>query len=121
MDKTQITSTQSDPSEQLSVWCTDPFTLLVQQYPANKDSRYKWIQTVTFIAARVGPQSVLRNSCITLLSSNSVFHSILFQAAEAYLVHLFEDAMLCTVHGKRVTLMTKDLQLAMRLRGRELW
>lgn len=41
-------------------------------------------------------------------------------AAEAYLVGLFEDGMLCAIHGKRVTLQVKDLQLALRIRGREL-
>ncbi|KAL7421523.1 centromeric DNA-binding histone H3-like protein cse4 [Cryptotrichosporon argae] len=39
------------------------------------------------------------------------------EAAEAYLVHLFEDANLCAVHGKRVTIMVKDIQLARRIRG----
>lgn len=39
------------------------------------------------------------------------------EAAEAYLISLFEDANLCAVHGRRVTIMTKDLQLAKRIRG----
>ena len=39
------------------------------------------------------------------------------EAAEAHLVHLFEDANLCAIHGKRVTLMVRDLQLARRIRG----
>ncbi len=51
------------------------------------------------------------------------------EAAEAYLVHLFEDAYvfacnetnpcrnLCAIHAKRVTLMQKDIQLARRIRG----
>ena len=38
------------------------------------------------------------------------------EAAEAYLVSLFKDGNLCTIHGKRVTLMPKDLQLAKRIR-----
>ena len=38
-------------------------------------------------------------------------------AAEAYLVGLFEDANLCAMHAKRVTIMTKDLFLARRIRG----
>lgn len=41
------------------------------------------------------------------------------EAAEAYLVHLFEDAMLCAIHGKRVTVMVKDIHLARRLHGLE--
>jgi histone H3 len=39
------------------------------------------------------------------------------EAAEAYLVGLFEDTNLCALHAKRVTIMTKDMQLARRLRG----
>lgn len=39
------------------------------------------------------------------------------EAAESYLVGLFEDANMCTVHGKRVTVMPKDIQLARRIRG----
>ncbi|KAA8520728.1 hypothetical protein F0562_015000 [Nyssa sinensis] len=40
------------------------------------------------------------------------------EAAEDYLVHLFEDAMLCAIHAKRVTLMKKDWELARRLGGK---
>jgi len=39
------------------------------------------------------------------------------EATEAYLVHLFEDANLCAIHAKRVTLMTRDIHLARRIRG----
>nr|XP_011463296.1 PREDICTED: histone H3.3-like [Fragaria vesca subsp. vesca] len=39
------------------------------------------------------------------------------EAAEAYLVGLFEDTNLCAIHAKRVTIMPKDIQLARRTRG----
>eukprot|EP00405_Crypthecodinium_cohnii_P022013 CAMPEP_0206477500 /NCGR_PEP_ID=MMETSP0324_2-20121206/35418_1 /ASSEMBLY_ACC=CAM_ASM_000836 /TAXON_ID=2866 /ORGANISM="Crypthecodinium cohnii, Strain Seligo" /LENGTH=166 /DNA_ID=CAMNT_0053953473 /DNA_START=68 /DNA_END=568 /DNA_ORIENTATION=- len=39
------------------------------------------------------------------------------EASESYLVSLFEDSNLCAVHGKRVTVMARDLALAQRLRG----
>ncbi|KAI0127507.1 histone-fold-containing protein [Xylariales sp. AK1849] len=39
------------------------------------------------------------------------------EAAEAFLIHLFEDANLCAIHAKRVTIMQKDIQLARRIRG----
>ena len=40
------------------------------------------------------------------------------EAAEAYLVDLFEDTNLCAIHAKRVTIiMQKDLLLVRRLRG----
>mmetsp|Transcript_43060 Transcript_43060/g.99068 ORF Transcript_43060/g.99068 Transcript_43060/m.99068 type:complete len:280 (+) Transcript_43060:47-886(+) len=39
------------------------------------------------------------------------------EAAEEFLVGLFEDAYLCAAHGKRVTLMPRDLHLSLRLRS----
>ena len=39
------------------------------------------------------------------------------EAAEAYLIGLFEDTNLCAIHAKRVTIMPKDIQLARRIRG----
>ena len=39
------------------------------------------------------------------------------EAAEAYLVGLFEDTNLCGIHAKRVMIMPKDIQLARRIRG----
>ena len=39
------------------------------------------------------------------------------EAAESYLVGIFQDTNLCAIHGKRVTVMQKDLHLVMRIRG----
>ena len=39
------------------------------------------------------------------------------ESAEAYLVGILEDANLCAVHAKRVTVMKKDMELARRIRG----
>ena len=39
------------------------------------------------------------------------------EATETYLVRLFDDANLCTLHARRITLMAKDIQLARRIRG----
>jgi histone H3 len=46
-------------------------------------------------------------------------HAILAlqEAAEAFLVGLFEDTNLCAIHAKRVTIMPKDIHLARRIRG----
>ena len=43
--------------------------------------------------------------------------SALHVACEDYLVGLFEDSYLCALHAKRVTLMKRDMTLALRLRG----
>jgi len=38
-------------------------------------------------------------------------------ATECFLVRMFEDANLCAIHARRVTIQTKDVQLARRIRG----
>jgi histone H3 len=39
------------------------------------------------------------------------------ESVEAFSVGLFEDANLCAIHAKRVTIMPKDMQLSLRIRG----
>jgi len=39
------------------------------------------------------------------------------EAAEAYLVGLFDITNQCALHARRVTIMPKDMQLARRIRG----
>ena len=39
------------------------------------------------------------------------------EAAEAYLVWLFDDANLCAIHARQVTIMPKDILLARRIWG----
>ena len=42
---------------------------------------------------------------------------VLQEAAEVYLVGLFEDTNLCAIHARHVTIMPKDFQLARRIHG----
>ena len=39
------------------------------------------------------------------------------EACENYLCGLFADSNLCALHGKRVTILPKDIHLARRIRG----
>ena len=39
------------------------------------------------------------------------------EAAEAQVISLLADTNLCAIHAKRVTIMSRDVQLARRLRG----
>jgi len=41
----------------------------------------------------------------------------LHEAAEAYLVGVFQDAQLCAIHARRMTVNDKDMRLARRIRG----
>lgn len=39
------------------------------------------------------------------------------KTAEAFLVGIFEATNMCSIHARRVTIMPKDLLVAMRIRG----
>eukprot|EP00804_Cyclotella_cryptica_P023301 CCRYP_000463-RA/>CCRYP_000463-RA protein AED:0.28 eAED:0.12 QI:0/-1/0/1/-1/0/1/0/81 len=39
------------------------------------------------------------------------------ESVEAFSVGLLEDTNLCAIHTRRVTIMPKDMQLALRIRG----
>ena len=43
------------------------------------------------------------------------------EAAEYYLTNIFQDANLCTIHTKHVTIMPKDIQLVHHIHGEHLW
>ena len=60
---------------------------------------------------------VIRSPLCGKVRFQSVAIMALQEASEAYLVGLFEDSNLCTIHTKRVTIMPKDIQLARRIRG----
>ena len=47
----------------------------------------------------------------------AVAFEAIHEASEAYLVSMLEDANLCAIHGRRQTLMKKDVNLALRIRG----
>lgn len=47
----------------------------------------------------------------------SVAVAALQEACEAYLTGLFEDTNMCAIHAGRVTIMSKDMHLARRIRG----
>ena len=65
-------------------------------------------------------QRVVRQICREIDADLRFQSQALFalqEAAEAYLTGVFEDANLCAIHAKRVTLMKKDMELARRIRG----
>ena len=39
------------------------------------------------------------------------------ESSEAFLVGLFQDTVVCAAHAKRVTIMPKDMHLALRVSG----
>merc|ERR1719277_1580860 len=64
-------------------------------------------------------QRLVRDLCMRLGPFRFEVQALLAlqEAAEMFLVGLFEDAALCALHGRRVTIFPRDLQLSRRIRS----
>ena len=62
-------------------------------------------------------KEILQNTFHSTMRMQSSAVAALQEATEAYIVGLMDDANLCAIHAKRVTIMRKDIQLARRIRG----
>lgn len=87
-----------------------PFQRLVREILLNLRSDEYRCQLAVFEVLQV-------RHIFPIFICNKSFNLIFVQeAAEAYVVGLFEDTNLCAIHAKRVTIMPKDIQLVLRLR-----
>ncbi|XP_071164196.1 uncharacterized protein [Mytilus edulis] len=80
----------------------------------------KFQRTTELLIPKVAFQRLVKDIShvfVTEIRFQSAALTALQEAAETYLTSLFEDANLCTLHAKRVTIMPKDIQLALRIRG----
>ena len=81
----------------------------------------KYQKNTDLLIRKLPFQRLVREICQVDLKKDPKFQSTamlaLQEAAEAYLVGIFEDTNLCAIHAKRVTIMPKDIQLARRIRG----
>merc|ERR1711959_770479 len=80
----------------------------------------RYQKSTALLLPRAPFQRLVRNICSNI-DSDLRFQAqgllALQEAAEAYLVGIFEDSNLCCLHAKRVTVMKKDMELARRIRG----
>ncbi|XP_054160370.1 histone H3-like [Oppia nitens] len=80
----------------------------------------RYQKTCELLIPRLPFQRLVREIAAQI-SDNLLFQtaalSALQETAEVYLVGLFEDANLCAIHAKRVTIMPRDIQLSRRIRG----
>ena len=72
---------------------------------------------------RVATETAARLSCVKGSLDNCRWQGqallALQEATESLLVSIFEDANLSAMHAKRITIMPKDVQLALRIRGQQ--
>ena len=80
----------------------------------------RYQKSTALLLPRAPFQRLVRNICSNI-DSDLRFQAqgllALQEAAEAYMVGIFEDSNLCCLHAQRVTVMKKDMELARRIRG----
>ena len=78
-------------------------------------------QEYGLLCSKLASQCLFREICQGLGKTDLRWQSsaclALQEGYEAYLVALFEDGVLECIHGKRKTVMPKDLHVALRIRG----
>jgi histone H3 len=80
----------------------------------------KYQKTSDLLMPKASFQRLVREVAQDFKSDTRFVSDALFalqHASEGYFVGLFEDTQLCAIHGKRITIMPKDIQLARRIRG----
>ena len=81
----------------------------------------RYQKTTDFLIPKLPFQRLVREIA-TEFKSDLRFQAMavaaLQEAAEAYMVGLYEDANLCAIHAHRVTCMPRDIQLARAIRGK---
>lgn len=78
-----------------------------QRGPSLCIQRSVFCQLVKEITWDVGPDFKFHHEALLALQ----------EAAEAYMIGLFEDTNMCAAHARRVTVFPKDMHLARRIRG----
>ena len=89
----------------------------IRQYQKSMELLIRKLPFQRLVREIAGDPLIITSSLCGKVRFQSAAVMALQEAAEAYLVGLFEDTNLCAIHAKRVTIMPKDIQLARRIRG----
>ena len=90
----------------------------IRQYQKSTELLIRKLPFQQLVREIASDSEVIKLPLCGMVRFQSVAIMALQEAAEAYLVGLFEDTNLCAIHAKRVTIMPKDIQLARRICGK---
>ena len=89
----------------------------IRQYQKSTELLIRKLQFQRLVREIASDSEIIKSPLCGKVRFQSAEIMALQEAAEAYLIRLFEDTNLCAIHAKRVTIMPKDIQLARRIRG----
>ena len=89
----------------------------IRQYQKSTELLIRKLPFQWLVREIAGDSEIITSPLCGKVRFQSTAIMALQEAAEAYLVGLFEDTNLCAIYTKRVTIMPKDIQLARRIHG----
>ena len=89
----------------------------IRQYQKSTDLLIRKLPFQRLVREIACDSEVIKSPLCGKVRFQSAAIMALQEAAEAYLIGLFEDTNLCAIHAKPVTIMPKDIQLARRIRS----
>ena len=89
----------------------------IRQYQKSTELLIRKLPFQRLVREIASDSEVIKSPLFGKVRFQSAAVMALQEAAEAYLIGLFEDTNLCAIHAKRVTIMPKDIQLARRICG----
>ena len=89
----------------------------IRQYQKSTELLIRKLPFQRLVREIAGDSEIITSTLCGKVRFQSAAIMALQEAAEAYLIGLFEDTNLCAIHAKRVTIMPKDIQLARRIHG----
>ena len=90
----------------------------IRQYQKSTELLIRKLPFQQLVWEIAGDRDIITSPLCGKVKFQSAAIMALQEAAEAYLVGLFEDTNLCAIYAKRVTIMPKDIQLARRIRSK---
>ena len=108
---------------------SDPFNRFKPLKPPGKSKHYqpeileeirRYQRTTNLLIPKLAFQRIIRQIVQTFKTDirfQCAALTALQEASESFLVGLFEDINLCSMHAHRVTIRPNDLQLSLRLRN----
>ena len=89
----------------------------IRQYQKSTELLIRKLPFQRLVCEIASDSEVIKSPLCGKVRFQSAAIMALQEAAEAYLVGLFEDTNLCAIHAKQVTIMLKDIQLARSIHG----
>ncbi|CAG2102075.1 unnamed protein product, partial [Medioppia subpectinata] len=115
--ESQASSSKKEEIYKITILVTNSGDDLIEVWEQDIDPNQPMAYLFMQIVNRIDYNKEIIQDFKADLRCQSAALGALQEAAEAYLVGLLEDANLCAIHAKRVTIQPKDLKLAKRIRG----